>query len=207
MKGKFVTFEGCEGAGKSRQIALLEQHLKKTGVDYVLTREPGGSPVAEEIRRVILARENAEMTDVCEALLYAAARAQHLHDTVIPNLERGKLVICDRYLDSSYAYQAHARGLGMNYVRKINAFALQYLPDTTIFLDLPPALAFRRKGGADQADRVELAGRAFHERVYEGYLAVLKEAPGRIVPIDCSGSREETHRKIVDALVGRGILA
>ena len=144
MKGKFVTFEGCEGAGKSRQIALLEQHLKKTGVDYVLTREPGGSPVAEEIRRVILARENAEMTDVCEALLYAAARAQHLHDTVIPNLERGKLVICDRYLDSSYAYQAHARGLGMDYVRKINAFALQYLPDTTIFLDLPPALAFRR---------------------------------------------------------------
>lgn len=85
------------------------------------------------------------MTDVCEALLYAAARAQHLHDTVIPNLERGKLVICDRYLDSSYAYQAHARGLGMDYVRKINAFALQYLPDTTIFLDLPPALAFRAR--------------------------------------------------------------
>lgn len=201
-----ITFEGCEGVGKSRQIALLERYLIENGVDYILTREPGGSPVAEQIRSVILDRKNADMTDACEALLYAAARVQHLKDTVIPNLERGKLVVCDRYLDSSYAYQAYARGLGMEYIRRINEFALSWMPDATLFLNLSPEEAFRRKGGADRTDRVELAGRAFHERVYRGYLAVLAEEPDRIVDVDCRGTKEQTHAKIVAALKERGIL-
>lgn len=206
MKGKFITFEGCEGVGKSRQIALLEGYLKENGVDYVLTREPGGSPVAEKIRSVILDRKNSEMTDECEALLYAAARAQNLKDTVIPALEQGKLVVCDRYLDSSYAYQAYARGLGMEYVRSINGFALSYLPNATLFLNLSPEDAFRRKGGADRSDRVELAGMEFHERVYRGYLAVLEAEPERVVNIDCSGAIEQTHANILAALREKGIL-
>lgn len=206
MKGKFITFEGCEGVGKSRQIALLEGYLKENGVDYVLTREPGGSPVAEKIRSVILDRKNSEMTDECEALLYATARAQNLKDTVIPALEQGKLVVCDRYLDSSYAYQAYARGLGMEYIRSINEFALSYLPNATLFLNLSPEDAFRRKGGADRSDRVELAGMEFHKRVYRGYLAVLEAEPERIVNIDCSGAIEQTHAKILSALREKGIL-
>ncbi len=206
MKGKFITFEGCEGVGKSRQIALLEGYLKENGVDYVLTREPGGSPVAEKIRSVILDRKNSEMTDECEALLYAAARAQNLKDTVIPALEQGKLVVCDRYLDSSYAYQAYARGLGMEYVRSINGFALSYLPNATLFLNLSPEDAFRRKGGADRSDRVELAGMEFHERVYRGYLAVLEAEPERVVNIDCSGAIEQTHANILAALREKEIL-
>lgn len=206
MKGKFITFEGCEGVGKSRQIALLEGYLKENGVDYVLTREPGGSLVAEKIRSVILDRKNSEMTDECEALLYAAARAQNLKDTVIPALEQGKLVVCDRYLDSSYAYQAYARGLGMEYVRSINGFALSYLPNATLFLNLSPEDAFRRKGGADRSDRVELAGMEFHERVYRGYLAVLEAEPERVVNIDCSGAIEQTHANILAALREKGIL-
>lgn len=206
MKGKFITFEGCEGVGKSRQIALLEGYLKGNGVDYVLTREPGGSPVAEKIRSVILDRKNSEMTDECEALLYAAARAQNLKDTVIPALEQGKLVVCDRYLDSSYAYQAYARGLGMEYVRSINGFALSYLPNATLFLNLSPEDAFRRKGGADRSDRVELAGMEFHERVYRGYLAVLEAEPERVVNIDCRGAIEQTHANILAALREKEIL-
>ncbi len=206
MKGKFITFEGCEGVGKSRQISLLEGYLKENGVDYVLTREPGGSPVAEKIRSVILDRKNSEMTDECEALLYAAARAQNLKDTVIPALEQGKLVVCDRYLDSSYAYQAYARRLGMEYIRSINEFALSYLPNATLFLNLSPEDAFRRKGGADRSDRVELAGMEFHKRVYRGYLAVLEAEPERIVNIDCSGAIEQTHAKILSALREKGIL-
>jgi dTMP kinase len=125
------------------------------------------------------------MTDECEALLYAASRVQHLSDRVEPALKEGKLVICDRYVDSSLAYQAYARGLGDAFVRQINDFALKnYLPDVTIFIDLSPEDAFKRKHGADQNDRLEKAGSAFHDRVYEGYKAVAKAEPKRVVCVD-----------------------
>ena len=169
MRGKFITFEGCEGVGKSRQIAMLEEYLKKHNVHYYLTREPGGTDISEQIRNVILDGKNSAMTDECEALLYAAARVQLLKEVIKGKLDAGELVICDRFVDSSLAYQGKARGLGYDFVEKINDYAIKnFTPDYTIFLDLSPEAAFKRKGGADASDRVELSGMEFHNRVYEG---------------------------------------
>ena len=185
MRGKFITFEGCDGSGKSTQLRLLSDYLTKQNIPHIFTREPGGGKISEAIREILLNGKNMEMTDECEALLYAASRVQHLSDRVEPALKEGKLVICDRYVDSSLAYQAYARGLGDAFVRQINDFALKnYLPDVTIFIDLSPEDAFKRKHGADQNDRLEKAGSAFHDRVYEGYKAVAKAAPKRVVCVD-----------------------
>ena len=207
MKGTFITFEGCEGAGKSTQIRLLSQYLAELGKECVVTREPGGSAISEAIRTVILDGKNTAMTDECEALLYAAARAQHLSDTVLPALEAGKTVLCDRYLFSSFAYQGYGRGLDMGFLRAVNSFALQgHMPDITLFLDIPPRSAFERKHGADQNDRIEQAGEAFHARVYQGYLRLAEEYPGQIVRVDCSGTKFETNEKIRALLAGRGLI-
>lgn len=207
MKGTFITFEGCEGAGKSTQIRLLSQYLAEQGKECVVTREPGGSGISEAIRAVILDGKNTAMTDECEALLYAAARAQHLSDTVLPALEAGKTVLCDRYLFSSFAYQGYGRGLDMGFLRAVNSFALQgHMPDITLFLDIPPRSAFERKHGADRNDRIEQAGEAFHARVYQGYLRLAEEYPGQIVRVDCSGTKFETNEKIRALLAGRGLI-
>lgn len=207
MKGTFITFEGCEGAGKSTQIRLLSQYLAEQGKECVVTREPGGSAISEAIRAVILDGKNTAMTDECEALLYAAARAQHLSDTVLPALEEGKTVLCDRYIFSSFAYQGYGRGLDMDFLRAVNSFALQgHMPDITLFLDIPPRSAFERKHGADQNDRIEQAGEAFHARVYQGYLRLAEEYPGQIVRVDCSGTKFETNEKIRALLAGRGLI-
>lgn len=207
MKGTFITFEGCEGAGKSTQIRLLSQYLAERGKECVVTREPGGSAISEAIRAVILDGKNTAMTDECEALLYAAARAQHLSDTVLPALEAGKTVLCDRYIFSSFAYQGYGRGLDMDFLRAVNSFALQgHMPDITLFLDIPPRSAFERKHGADRNDRIEQAGEAFHARVYQGYLRLAEEYPGQIVRVDCSGTKFETNEKIRALLAGRGLI-
>lgn len=207
MKGTFITFEGCEGAGKSTQIRLLSQYLAEQGKECVVTREPGGSAISEAIRAVILDGKNTAMTDECEALLYAAARAQHLSDTVLPALEAGKTVLCDRYIFSSFAYQGYGRGLDMGFLRAVNSFALQgHMPNITLFLDIPPRSAFERKHGADQNDRIEQAGEAFHARVYQGYLRLAEEYPGQIVRVDCSGTKFETNEKIRALLAGRGLI-
>ncbi|MBQ9103615.1 MAG: dTMP kinase [Clostridia bacterium] len=207
MKGKFITFEGCEGVGKSRQIKLLEEYMKKNNVDYLLTREPGGSIISEKIRGIILDKENDKMTPACEALLYASARVQLLDEVLKPELEKGRLVICDRYVDSSLAYQGYARGLGYEFVAKINDYALKnFCPDYTVFLKLTPEEAFKRKGGVDKTDRVELLGKEFHEKVYNGYLELAKKFSDRFIVIDASGSKEETHQKIINALKEKGIL-
>lgn len=183
--GKFITFEGCDGCGKSTQLRLLSEFLKESDVPHIFTREPGGGKISESIREILLNGKNTEMTDECEALLYAAARAQHLREIVEPALQAGKLVICDRYVDSSLAYQAYARGLGVEFVEKINAFALErYLPDLTVFIDLSPQDAFKRKNGADENDRLEQAGMAFHQKVYEGYQAIAAEYPERVKRVD-----------------------
>lgn len=178
VKGKFVTVEGCEGSGKSTQLKLLSAYLDRQGIPYIMTREPGGIPIAEQIRKIILDGKNTEMCDECEAMLYAAARIQHLRERVIPALEAGKLVICDRYVDSSLAYQGIARGLGLDCVADINKKALELCtPDLTLFLDISPDKAFRRKNGADENDRMEKQGLEFHMRVYDGYLQLLKKYP------------------------------
>ena len=207
MKGKFITFEGCEGAGKSTQLRFLSAYLAERGVPHIVTREPGGSSISEAIRKVILDGRFTAMTDECEALLYAAARAQHLADTVLPALEAGKTVLCDRYIFSSFAYQGYGRGLDMDFLRAVNSFALQgHMPDITLFLDIPPRSAFERKHGADQNDRIEQAGEAFHARVYQGYLRLAEEYPGQIVRVDCSGTKFETNEKIRALLAGRGLI-
>lgn len=203
-RGKFVTIEGCDGCGKSTQLAMLSEALGRRGIPCLFTREPGGSRIAERIREMLLDPANAEMTDECETLLYAAARVQHLREKVIPALEEGKLVVCDRYVDSSYAYQGEARGLGYEAVKAINRYALA--PDVTIFLDLSPKEAFLRKHGADAGDRLESAGEAFHEKVYRGYLRIAEKEPGRFLCIDARKTPEKIHEEILSVLTGRGIL-
>lgn len=206
MKGKFITFEGCEGSGKSTQLRLLSERLKKEGVPFILTREPGGSDIAEQIRKIILDGKNTAMCDECEALLYAAARVQHLQEVVKPALDAGKLVICDRYVDSSFAYQGYARGLGAEFIADINSFALSaYMPDLTVFLNISPAEAFKRKHGADENDRMEQLGMAFHERVYRGYLSLIEKYP-RICAVDCSGTKWQTADRIFELLKEHNII-
>ena len=206
MRGRFVTFEGCEGCGKSTQLRLLSEYLKDRGANFIMTREPGGGEISEEIRKIILNGKYSAMCDECEALLYAAARVQHLKEIIIPALEAGKLVICDRYVDSSLAYQGYARGLGTEFIESVNYFALgKYRPDLTIFLDLPPREAFERKHGADENDRMERLGLGFHEKVYEGYRKLLdKEA--RICAVDCRGAKRETSEKIIALLREKAII-
>ena len=207
MKGKFITFEGCEGVGKSHQLRLLQEYMNNNGIKYYLTREPGGSTVSEKIRGIILDGKNTEMTDECEAMLYAAARVQLLKEIIKPKLEAGELIFCDRFVDSSLAYQGKARGLGYEFIESINAYAIKnFTPNYTIFLNLPPEQAFKRKGGVDKTDRLELSGMEFHNNVYAGYLELAKKYPERIIVIDASGTREQTHSKIVNALKERGVL-
>lgn len=206
MKGKFITFEGCEGVGKSRQIKLLQEYLDENGISYYLTREPGGTNVSEKIREIILDGKNTSMTDECEALLYAAARVQLLDETVKPKLDNGELVLCDRFIDSSLAYQGYARGLGYEFIERINDYAIRnFMPDYTVFLDLTPEKAFLRKGGVDKTDRLELSGMEFHNRVYKGYIELAKKYSERFIVIDASGSKAETHQKIIDALKEKGV--
>ncbi len=203
----FITFEGCEGVGKSRQIRLLEEYLKQNKINYYLTREPGGTAVSEQIRSVILDGKNVDMTDECEALLYAAARVQLLKENVAPRLEKGELVLCDRYIDSSLAYQGYARGLGVEFVEKINDYAIKnFMPNYTLFLCLSPEQAFKRKGGVDKTDRLELSGMEFHNKVYQGYLELSKKYSDRFIVIDASGEIHETHQKIINALKEKGVI-
>ena len=206
-RGKFITFEGCDGCGKSTQLRLLSEYLTKNGIAHIFTRDPGGGKISEAIRGILLNGKNAEMTDECEALLYAAARVQHLHDRVEPALCEGKLVVCDRYVDSSLAYQAYARGLGVEFVGKINAFALEkYPPDVTVFIDLTPEAAFKRKHGADENDRLEQAGIAFHKKVYDGYKRLAEEYSDRIVRVDGTKSPEGIFADVLRILKERNCL-
>ncbi|MDE5788996.1 MAG: dTMP kinase [Clostridia bacterium] len=206
MRGKFITFEGCEGSGKSTQIRLLSEKLTAAGVDFIVTREPGGSDVAEQIRKIILDGKNVSMCDECEALLYAAARIQHLKEIVEPALAAGKLVVCDRYVDSSLAYQGAARGLGEKYISDINSVALNsYPPDLTVFLNISPEKAFERKHGADKSDRMEQQGLEFHNKVYAGYLALVDKYP-RICAVECGGTKFETSEKIFNLLKDKGVI-
>lgn len=207
MKGKFVTFEGGEGVGKTTQLRLVRQYLEEKGVDAIFLREPGGNDISENIRNIILDISNSAMTGMCEAMLYSAARAQLTEEVIKPALQQGKLVVCDRFIDSTFAYQGIARGLGADKVDALNRMACgEVMPDLTIFLDLSPSLAFARKGGADSDDRLEQEGFDFHNKVYDGYQQAAKLYPDRIVKIDCSGDAISTHKKIVDVLSKRGVV-
>lgn len=188
---KFITFEGGECSGKTSIIKEICPMLEEEKIEYITTREPGGIRIAEEIRNIILDVKNTEMTPQCEALLYAASRMQHLSQRVIPAINEGKVVLCDRFLDSSLAYQGYARGLGMDSVLKANNFALDYMPGLTIFIDVSPEVALKRLANRDKSDRLDLEALDFHQRVYDGYQEVIKMYPKRIICINGNNSLEE----------------
>ncbi|CEG29527.1 dTMP kinase [Bacillus sp. B-jedd] len=193
-KGLFITIEGPEGAGKSTVAAVIAEKLAKEGLRTVITREPGGIDIAEQIRRVILEPGNTAMDARTEALLYAAARRQHLVEKVRPALEEGCIVLCDRFVDSSLAYQGFARGLGIDEVYKINQFAIEtMMPDLTIYFDIAPeeGLARIEKHKGREVNRLDLEELDFHKRVREGYLLLLERFPERIKKIDASLELEE----------------
>ncbi len=205
-RGYFVTLEGGEGSGKSTQLGLLEDYLSKGGYDVIFTREPGGTPISEEIRKILLGGENTEMCDETEALLFAAARVQHIKEKILPAVAAGKTVVCDRYVHSSLVYQGYARGLG-DFVEKVNSYAFENcMPDVTIFLDITPERAFARKGGADKDDRLEQSGMDFHKRVYDGYVRVAEKFPEHFVRINADRPVEDVFEDILSTLENRGVI-
>jgi dTMP kinase len=208
--GWFISIEGGEGAGKTSVIRLLEEDLIKNGWKVLVTREPGGIDIAEKIRSVILDKSHTSMDARTEALLYAAARRQHLTEKVLPALEAGVVVICDRFIDSSLAYQGHARGLGVDEVYAINRFATgDVMPDLTLWLDIDPAIGLARIH-ADQGreiNRLDLEGQSFHHKVREGYQIVQQRFPERIVRISAEAPLPEVFeqvRRVLDVRMQAG---
>lgn len=194
-RGFFITFEGGDGSGKSTQIGILRDRLTEAGYDVILTREPGGTEISEKIRELILDPENSEMDDMTEAMLYAAARSQLVRQLIRPALEAGKVVICDRFVDSSIAYQGFGRGLG-DAVGVINTYAVDdCMPDLTILLRLDPEKGSDRIADREH-DRIEQASDEFHRKVYEGYLKLEEMYPERILGVDASGTIEEIAEEI-----------
>ncbi len=197
MRGIFITFEGVDGCGKSTQMRFLHETLTQNGYDVTTTREPGGCDIAEKVRELLLDVNNDEMHPVTEAMLYAAARVQHIEQVIKPALERGEIVLCDRYIDSSLAYQAFGRGLGIELVMDINFHAvLTCMPDVTFFLDYPPELAIERMKKRTEHDRLESAGDEFFTRVYTSFKMIARKFPERIVAVDVSGTKFETRDKL-----------
>jgi dTMP kinase len=194
-RGAFITFEGPDGSGKSTQIRLLADYLKERGHDVVMTREPGGTRIGERIRDLILDRGSAEMDPLTEALLYAASRAQHAAEVIRPALEVGRTTLCDRFVDSSIAYQGYGRGLG-DVVRQVNEAALGGLaPDLTILMDIPPEACFERIGRTG-GDRIESEAIAYHRLVYDAYLTLAEQNPVRIHRVGAARPPDIIHKDI-----------
>jgi len=192
--GMFISLEGGDGAGKSTAITLLEKRITEQGLPVLVTREPGGVDIAEQIREVILNRANTKMDGRTEALLYAAARRQHLVEKVIPALEQGKIVLCDRFIDSSLAYQGVARGLPTDEIFAINQFAIEdRMPDLTFYLDVSPEVGLARieANSTREKNRLDLEKVSFHNRVREGYELLIHKFPERIVRINADQPIEQ----------------
>ena len=190
----FITFEGPEGAGKSTVLARIVELLTEENIEVMATREPGGIEISEKIREVILNPNHTAMDEHTEALLYAAARSQHYFEKVEPALKQGKLVLCDRFIDSSLAYQGHARGLGIEEVLSINEFAIgKQMPDLTILFDLEPEVGLARiHAHSDrEVNRLDVESLAFHKKVRQGYREVVKRYPNRIVVVNADQSIEQ----------------
>lgn len=209
MKGLFIALEGPDGSGKSTITKLLSDYLRKKGIDFIMTREPGGTSISEEIRDIILDKENTNMSGETEALLYAASRGQHIHEKIVPSLKQGKLVLCDRFVLSSLAYQGKGRDLGIEQVKAINDFAIKGVyPDLILFFHVDPALTLKRKTKRQGGDRLEQEGRDFHQKVYEGYMEVLEMYPKNIKIIDATKSIKnvlnQSIKEIEDLLKKKG---
>ncbi len=195
--GTFITFEGIEGSGKSTQAALLKAFLEEQGLEVLVTREPGGSPIGEQIRHVLLDPGNHGMVPLAELLLYEASRCQHVEAVIRPALERGNAVICDRFFDASTAYQGYARGLGIKMVGELNLVATGgRKPDLTIVLDLPVEMGLRRLGR--NLDRIEREAVEFHERVRQGYLRIAEDEPDRVKVVNAAGTVDDTFSDVKD---------
>ncbi|HOQ75955.1 MAG TPA: dTMP kinase [Thermoclostridium sp.] len=197
-RGIFITFEGNDGSGKTTQILLLSEYLKQKGLEVVTLREPGGTTIGEKIREILLDNRNRGMSPVAEMLLYAASRAQLVSEVIKPELEKNRAVICDRFVDSSLAYQGVGRGLGVNNVWVVNRQAVDdCLPDITFFMDLDAdASMARRIAKGEEADRIESEKMDFHRRVYSGYLELSRRYPDRIKRIDVNRSPQEVFAEI-----------
>ncbi len=211
--GLFVTFEGPEGCGKTSQLRLLASRLRDLGCDVLTTREPGGTPISERVRAIVLDPAHTSMDPTTEFLLFSAARAQHVAEVIRPHLERGGVVLCDRFADSSLAYQGYGYGLDLEARRAITRFATGGLvPDLTFLLDLPVEVGLRRKAGGkgDAWNRMERKQIAYHERVRAGYLTMAAEEPERWVIIDATGDFESVQAAIwspiLGALAARGLV-
>lgn len=203
-RGIFISLEGPEGAGKTTIITMLISELEQRGYQVLQTREPGGIDIAEKIRNVILDKSHTSMDPRTEALLYAAARRQHLVEKVNPALESGKIVLCDRFIDSSLAYQGHARGLGMDDVYSINQFAIgDRMPELTIYFDIDPVIGLNRinQHHNREVNRLDLEDIQFHYKVREGYELLLKRFPDRMKKIDASDSLEVVFSKAKDLIL------
>ena len=203
-RGFFLSVEGPDGSGKTTQVDRLEKNLRQFGFSVLRTREPGGCAISEEIRRIILDPQNMEMCDECEALLYAASRAQHVHQVIRPAVERGELVLCDRFVDSSVAYQGGGRELGVDMIQQINAPAVgDMLPDATLYLAIDHKLALMRRLAASEPDRLELAAVEFHGRVQKAYERLIKENKKRFLVVDASRDIESIAQDAFKAVLIR----
>ncbi|MBP1996201.1 dTMP kinase [Paenibacillus eucommiae] len=204
MKGIFITFEGPDGAGKTTQLLRLAKELQSIGHEIVVTREPGGTAISDKIRSILLSPDNIEMVDQTEVLLYAASRAQHVHERILPALDAGKVVLCDRFIDASVAYQAYGLGVEAEMVRAINQFASSGLQATrTYLLDIPVEVSqdrlLQRAGQSAHAplDRIELKGFEYHSRVREGFHHIAEEQPQRITVVNANRAEDEIAREIL----------
>jgi dTMP kinase len=201
-RGRFITFEGIDGAGKSTHLAAVARRLKTHDNDVVITREPGGTPLAESLRDWILHRPMDALTEV---LLVFAARRDHLQQVIEPALARGATVLCDRFTDASFAYQGHGRGFDLDKLRQLETWVQEgRQPDLCLWFDLAPAVAAERRAAARAADRFEQQDLAFFERVRAGYAARFGEAPGRFARVDAEGSTEAVGQRLMQVLAERG---
>ncbi len=210
-KGYFIALEGGDGCGKSTQSKALAERFAQFGYTVRRTREPGGCPIAEEIRKIVLAKEDGGMCAETEALLFAAARAQHIKDVILPAVQNGEIVLCDRFVDSSLVYQGIARGLGFSWVREINRVAYREgVPDVTVYLRMDHEVAMARRLAVSQPDRIEQAGDSFHARTEAGFEQLYREAPDRFLTVNAAQKpeevTEEAFQKLFDRMTEEGVL-
>lgn len=198
MQGLFITFEGPDGCGKTTQMKLLAEYFKKKGKEVVLTREPGGKGLGEKVREILL-NYDGEVSDRCESFLFLADRAQNIDIIVNPAVKEGKIVLCDRHIDSTVAYQGYGRGLNIDRINMLNNLATNgKKPDLTLVFDVDVEISMKRVG--KEKDRMESAGIDFHNRVRKGYLELAKQEPKRIKVLDATKSIEEIHKDVINIL-------
>jgi len=200
-QGTFITFEGSEGSGKSTQIALIKRYLKRRGRRVLFVREPGGVAISEKVRRILLDVANKEMGRECETLLYMAARAQLVEEVIKPALKKGVIVLCDRFLDSTVAYQGYGAGVDIATIKSIGEFATQQIkPDLTLIFDIPVEKGLSRI--KRKKDRIEVRALNYHNRVRNGYLALARQEPRRVRVIKVDAGKDEIHALVKAAIEG-----